>query len=518
MSFSRSLGLCICGTIVACFAVYVHFNFTEWFDQLYFNGDNITLALVVKSLLDSQPFRWVFSSQTFLFPEAPLFIGSFLLSGNLKDALLTNAYLNLFLLGLPVFLISKKLTPKTQFGLLSTGFFYALVALSLLLETTPSINANTIFTPVLFATYYSGVIITALFVLLMLCALPQQTGVRRIIFCLTITVLGGLTYSSDPLYLLQVIAPLLLLSAILYALNPAHKKNYVTIFSLALSALMLGLIARHWTSAYAIASVGNYINAAKIIAAFAGLFEIIKNSTDNLWHALSWGFWGLLFLIHGIYTIRLLNKSNLTEKPNENLKLIHLFCFLSPLVTIAGVLLTGNFYTRYFLPLPLFTLVGFSLMLPYIISFRALGLGLITLLVITASFFGKSYISERHVPSATELDIQCFNSFANSHNLHPVGGYWTSRYLTLYGPSGHQVFQVLNDFTPFNWLSNTAEHSNTAINAVIVDREALPFHITQMDTKPLGNPDAVLACEQFDIYLYSAKSNGFIILNERIRR
>lgn len=518
MTLSRASVLCVIATIVTCIGIFFQFNFTEWANQLYFNGDNITLALVIKSIIDGQPFHWVFSSQTFLFPEGPLFFISYWLSADLKTALLTNAYLNLALLGIPIYLLGKKLLPKDQDSLISFASFFSLCSLTLVLESTPDINASTILTPVFFVTYYSGVIIVSLFGLVLLSKLPKSNNNHRLFIGLAFILTGGLTYSSDPLYLLQVIAPLVTISLVLYVCNQNLRKAWALVFILAISGLIAGLIIRHWTSSYAVASVGSYIDVTKVGQAFTGLFSIIRNSVDQPFHGLLWLFWGSLFVIHSICTFIFLNRNGATDKFGFDAKLVHLFCIASPLITISGVLLTGNFYTRYLLPLPVFTLLGFSLILPRIVSNRISVSAISGTLVLASSFFLYVYLTFNREPTPNETDVKCYNTYASRFDLHPVGGFWTSRYLTLYSPSEHQVFQVFNDFKPHNWLSNKIDHTNTSINAVIVDHEIKPFLLNQADTEVLGKPTIIYTCQQFRIYVYDQFSDGFRILNERIRQ
>ena len=516
MIFNRPFALCVLATIVVSFGIFVQFNLSEWSDQLYFNGDNITLAMVVKSIIEGQPFRWVFSSQTFLFPEGPLFFASYILSGNLQASLITNAYLNLFLLGISVFLLGRKLLRNTQNSFLALATFFALLSLMLVLESKPDINGSTILTPVLYATYYSGVVIVALFSLLLLGAINSAQNNRILFLSFFYIFFGGLAYSSDPLYLLQAFAPLTAASLTLFIVDKKNRKFSVMLFALTIASFAIGLVIRYVTSSYAVASVGNYIDLAKIGLAFTGILSIIRNSIDEPFHAFLWLFLTLLFVVHAVFSLKLLRKDDYGF--GYSARLVHFFFFVSPLITIAGVLLTGNFYTRYLLPLPIFTLIGFSLMLPRVIPNRSTATIVFGTLVFTVCYFCIGYMSTPREPTRNELDVSCYRNFAIRYNLHPVGGYWTSRYLTLYSPSEHQVFQVLDDFKSFNWLSNKIDHSNTSINAVIVDHERKPFLIDHADTEILGSPSIIYTCGQFDIYVYPQPSEGNKILNERIRQ
>lgn len=518
MTISRAFLLCIFATIVVSIGIYIKFNFSEWSDKVYFDGDNITLALVIKSIVEGQPFRWVFSSQTFLFPEGPLFLVSYFFSVDLKGALLTIAYLNLALLGIPVYLLGRRLLPNAQYGLLGLAMFFSLCSLTLILESTPDINASTIITPFFFATYYSGVIIVSLFELLLISNLVERKDPHRLFLITLFVILGGLTYSSDPLYLLQVIAPLVTVSLILYIHYRCQKESVALAFFLTICSLIAGLMIRHWTSAYTVASVEDYINPTKVGQALTALFLIIAKSINNPFQQFLWFFWPLLFIAHTIYTFKILRKDDATNALNYDARLVHLFCVASPLITLAGVILTGNFYTRYLLPLPMFTMVGFSLMFARIFSARVCFASIFMTLIVTSLCFWTEYTAAPQKPTPNQSDVNCYRSFATRYDLHPVGGYWTSRYLTLYSPGANQVFQVLNDFKPYNWLSNKVDHSNTSINAVIVDHEKKPSLINQVDTEVLGEPTVIYACQQFDIYAYHPSSNGFRILNERIRQ
>lgn len=518
MTLVRSVFLCVTATLVVYLGICAHFTIAAWSDQLYFNGDNITLALVVKSISEGQPFRWVFSSQTFLFPEGPIYYFAYLLAGDLKSSLLATSFINCVLLVVPILLLGNRIYPRNNSGLESLALFFALFSTNLVLESTPDINGSTILTPVLFATYYSGAVIVALYSLLILPNALSGSFVQRVLSGFILVLLGGLTYASDPLYLLQVLLPLAFGSIVLAITEPSFTKYSKRVVLLTIASLLTGLAIRYWTSPYAVATVGSYINLSKIVDAFSGLFTIIRGSTSEPFHALLWAFWSLLFLAHGFYTLRLLKRAESTSISLLNVRFLHLFLFLSPVITVSGVLFTGNYFTRYLLPLPVFTLVGFSLMLPGLINSRLVSVLTLTILAFCGLYFSMNNNAVERGITTNESDVQCFTKVAKENDLHAVGSYWTSRYLTLYAPAEHQVYQVLNDFKPFNWLSNRLDHSKTSINSVIVDRESKPLMITVNDTKTLGKPDLVHACQQFDIYVYKPGSSGHELLNVLIRQ
>jgi len=72
-----------------------HFATTRWPDAFLYNADSLVLPLIKQSISDGERFRWVFSSQLFIFPEAPLYWLSSLPTDSARVALATNAIVNL---------------------------------------------------------------------------------------------------------------------------------------------------------------------------------------------------------------------------------------------------------------------------------------------------------------------------------------------------------------------------------------------------------------------------------------
>lgn len=502
------------GATLLGLAIIFHLNRGEWKDAFYYDGDNITLALALKSIVDGERFRWVFSSQSFIFPEGPLFSIAYLISENFKSALLTSTYLNIGLIVGLIFLIARHIHAECKQTLLSITLFIVILIFSFNLEYKPDINSTTIITLILFTTYYVGVLIISLLQIWFYSLASNLVASTRLFVGVLIAFITGLASASNPLFLLQFVAPCLFLSATLF-LTHHFRRDAIFVLYTSLAGVVIGFVIRKFLSAYTAASVYSYISIDQIYNAIHNLSLILKAGVDDPSILLLWSFWLLLFIIHGLMFFNLLRLQ--CESAGFAFTLFHAFCVLSPLITLAGVVLSGNHLTRYMIPIPFFTLVGASLIAPTFFRFKWSYSHIAVVLILGTLFTYISYLNFSNAIPNAEKNIECFSNYAKTAYGKFVGSFVTSRYLNLYSDAGTPIYQVNKEFRPLNWLSNRHDHINDKIDHVIVDKRDYPVLITPTDTIILGRPSLVHECHDFYIYRYDHTSKGFKLLNERVQ-
>jgi hypothetical protein len=516
MNFLRHKITLICISILLIGVMFLHLNSINWKGLFYFHGDSVTLALALKSILAGEPFKWVFSSQLFIFPEGILYAISYLVSQDYKSALLINAYINIGLIFLGAYYLVGYLRIK---GGSAYNFFIILSCLFLISfssESVPDINYKSISTLIMFNTYYGGVIIVSIFQLFLVLSItksnPKYFWPKSSFFALC----GALCYASDPLYLLQFLIPLIALLFLLLLLDRSRyfwlstKIIFISAISLSLGHLLRYTLRDHWS-----ASVGSYIGFSKVGIALHNLLGVIVGLQSSPIYLFLWALWACLLLLMGRRFCYLIRHRNSSQEWLMDYLVIG-FLFSASILSSLGVILTGNFLTRYFLPVPIFSIIGGALAIIGFSNKLIIKLIIIILLMGSAGFSYFTYSNSMMTETTVESDIRCYQKFVNELKIHAVGGFWTSRALDLYGNENSRVFQVTKDFHPYNWLSNRNDYSRFELSGVIVDNEPGTININESDVLILGTPTETQNCQRFKIHAYAKGTLGFKTLNERM--
>ncbi len=505
-----------CGALLgATFAltmalIWSQIGYGAWKELFLYNGDSITLALVSKSIWHAEKFNWVFSSQTFLFPEGPIYFLCYLVSGSFKSALFINAYFNILSIIALLILITRYALEDRSSRLISIIIFLILFSAAILCEANPSININTIVTLILFNSYYSGVVLSSLLILWLLCKIASRDHFSWAYFILMVLI-GGFTYGSDPLLLLQFLTPLAAV-AFVFLRFPLFRYQAKILLSTTVFSLAVGFLIRYLTSDFISRPVTGYLNFKGIWHSLVELSQIFINSYNTPQIFVLWVFWVVLFLVHFIFFIRLVT-SNKTLQTNYAFQLIHVLCIVIPIITIMGVLVSGNSLTRYLLPIPFFIFIGISLLAPYMLSFKKLFfICLLGFITVSTPAVVRNQSSETP-PLISEVDLQCYENINKATELISVGSFWTSRYLDLYG--NYRVYQVSKELTPYNWLVNKYEDSHINLNSVVVDKVDHFAHVNAADTEVLGPPSNIFNCTRFNVYQYDKDTLGYSLLNQK---
>lgn len=489
----------------------------EWRDLFFFNGDSITLAMVLRSINEGEPFRWVFSSQNFIFPEAILYFVSYWIAGSYKNALIVNGVANLFLAIVFFWYVCRLILQKEENTWLAVSIAALLFSFFLMMETYPDINGKSIFTLTIFNTYYFGVILSSLLLIALFVKELELRGSSKILYLILFLIVGAFCYASDPLYVLQFAAPFF--AVVILILLRGWRSNLrfcIKSITLVAGSLVLGDLVRTGLKQYTVASVDSYLKFEHINVAFNALVDLVATLPSSPWSLLLWLVWVLSTCYVGYAFVGALLKSGLNESCRGRILFLG-FCFLVPILNITGVILSGNYFTRYFVPLSFFPTIGFC----FLLAEKSRGTNFVYILsLITGCLVLPAYADSKHNQfneSPYEKSLMCYEEVVKLEKIHAIGSFWTSRYLDLYRTTPYRTFQASNDFKPFNWLSNRYKYDEYEIGAVVVDKQQNPAHINPQDVERLGPPTRIVSCDNFYIYTYSGETFGYNQLNSTMR-
>jgi hypothetical protein len=185
--------------------------------------------------------------------------------------------------------------------------------------------------------------------------------------------------------------------------------------------------------------------------------------------------------------------------------------FFSPLVAI----LTGNPYTRYFLPVSIYLpLILFST--PQIWQKFQKPLGAV--LVGSIIFF---IVLQKHTPSPqfTHMEnISCIQQILEKEHYSLAGGFWTSRPIAAYVNSkATRILQFDENIDPMPWMNNRAEYASVSLQGIIIDNEipGLPQggFIFDRNVSQLGKPSRSYQCKNIHVFYFEKGTSGYRRLN-----
>lgn len=509
-----------------------HLLSPPWRNFYLYNADSLTLALMLRSISNNEPFQWVFSSQIFFFPELPIFVLSRAFVTNYVKSFVSNSIFTIYILNILLYWIAFTATRDSKKAWSFTCVSLIILTLYVLLESIPDINNTTIATYLFLNTYYYGVIISGLanlaLGLMYLHQINQSHGSTNLSqhrILLAILIITSLTYFSNPLLLPQVIAPLIFSIYVLKVIGCLHYKPWLNLSLAYTFGCILGQIARYLFSDYIGRSVYQYLNISTIISSPKLLWAIFTNAHQIPYATFKFTIIWMFILASAIAAIHALHmiRSKTVNLP-ATIMLIALFPASACGFTLFGLILSGNSYSRYLLPLPVFPL----LTLVYIFHTTTFNKHYVRALSAIMVFYSiyTTHIAINSTPtniSDTENhlpDIKCYNHIMENNPFHTVGGFWTTRPIDLYTTTSSRSLQVNNKLEPFLWLSNAAPYTKLTFNGVLVNHSIngakAPNHIYPEDLLPLGPYTKKYDCINLSIYYYQDHSPGYNALNKII--
>jgi len=531
----------IIAIIALTFAELSHVSSSDWASVFLYNGDSIVLPLLNQSFSRGEPFEWVFSTQSFLFPEYPIFWLCSVIAGSVRGALVLNSFVNVLLLYGILRAIAGFFAPLHR---IRQVFFAALGVVLVLanamtersadLEAPGIVAPKSIATLFLLTTYYYGVILVTLTVVLLTLWLTRTftapASLRRtLVYVAVVVVIGTLTMYSNPLYLLQAALPLSLVFITLGMLRRLSIVQTVTLVGAQAMAVALGAGLRVVFAEFLVTDFRSYFGPSRILASLGVLRRVLVDRLSNPAEAAA------LLVISGIviasvvFLVRaaVIGARRRTRKPQSPPATITLFITLFIVTSmsslVAGQIVTGQLLTRYLIPLFVFPTLGVVLLasneqLAARMTFgrgvvrRALMVGAV-LLTFVGSVVGiaTSAHSVQGLVSQSYPPARCLERWVGDRDVSGVAPFMTARPLMLYGHQRGRVLQVVDSVVVQSWMNNLALYRDRQFSFVLVtDRDQAKRTV---DT--LGRPVSTSTCPSFTIYDYAGTA-GEKTLNDWI--
>lgn len=491
-----------------------------WADIFFNNGDSLTLAMISESLSSREPFGWVLSSQLFAFPEAIIFFIADLLTTSVRSALILNAFINASLLYILLRLIAGSIfgatSLKARVGTVSAVLFYVLFVS---LEAEPHINTEAIAGLFLFSTYYSGVILSGLAIVLLSLRLLKSSGERPVhnnwVLLISLLMISALTTLSNPLFILQVFLPLATMTGLMFLLNHINFSSWIMISGATTTGVIIGYIGRSFLKHILPADINKYIDTQKIPESLTTISQTLSLMVSSGAGKLKLSI--LIFLIAiamafvFYYIYQNARKKTLTTDTKELLLFfVASFVLFSCLLTVVGYIVTGSTTTRYLIPLYIFSamssLLVFCLYSPrYQIrrhtTKRIAIMFMCILLAVSLSLAGvKSSMSiAQSLSSDMSPSRVCLERYMAKNNDDGLADFWTARPLDIYSKDSNRILQITSNLEVFDWMINLSSYENRSFGFVLVSENS----ISSSDISTIGQPTDIISCGEFEIYTYS---------------
>jgi AcrR family transcriptional regulator len=204
---------------------------SSWRPVVRYDGDSLTFPILWHALASGEPMRPVMSPQLLLFPEGVIYAVAHFCTTSVGASIVAVAYINvvLFYLGLravATVVVDGSPERRRVAALVPTLLLIA----AMLLERVTGINTTTIATPLLFDSFYAGVILigigTVVFAARQLRWPATRSRSRRLTISAVATGVLALTIISDPLFLVQVTGPFLVVVLALWALRLSPRRSW----------------------------------------------------------------------------------------------------------------------------------------------------------------------------------------------------------------------------------------------------------------------------------------------------
>jgi len=515
---------------------------SEWREVFLYNGDSLVLPLLEQSFAKGEPFHWVFSTQSFLFPEFPVFWLCSLVTTSAQSALLLNAVVNVLLLYGVMRVIVSLLAPGHRLRQVAIALLGALIFVSAVLtEQSTTILPPGIVSPIsiptlfLLTTYYYGVVLISLTTIALALWFTRRftygalSGPRVAVYVSVVLVIGSATMYSNPLYLLQLALPLGAVLIVLVLIGQMSLRWFSATFFPVLAAVLMGTILRIVFAEYLINDFRSYIGVTKSLDSIQVLYGVVGNWLHSFPGVLK-----LLLLLTPltialVWTIRVFaRRRSRPVRPRTVELFVMIFVLLSAFSLLVGQVATGQQLTRYLIPLFIFPLLVILLLSDE----RSLGRRLWTAIamlprrvvsvavgVLTVAAVGLSVaaiaVSVRPIQAMAETDYTpaaCLNDWLDGRQLDGIGSFMTTRPIKLYGDLDGELLQVINNSIVQPWMNNLSLYQDRTFSYLLVDSPELDDDIVML----LGEPLARTECPSYVIYDYSGDSG--IQLNQVIQQ
>ncbi|KQP97596.1 MULTISPECIES: hypothetical protein [unclassified Rathayibacter] len=515
---------------------------SEWSAILLYSGDSLVLPLLHESLVAGEPFDWVFSSQLFFFPELVIYSAIALFISDPRAVILVNAVVNLLLFYAFARVIARVALQRTRHRFIEISVSLGAIVLFVvicLLEPQPNINGSSVASLYLFNTYYQGVVIIGLAVLALTLWLTRAFrrarwgSVRTIVYAVVTAAVTAAVTLCDPLYLLQVTAPLALTLIVMWFARHLTTRGVALLLAVNVVSALVGLWGRRFVEQHLAIALDKYMDIEKIpssITLLGTTLTELSSTSVGMFKLLLWG--GAVVVTTGFFLYALFAQTRpaLRRTVSGGELFLTGFSTLSFLTMVLGFFVTGSQTTRYLLPIFVFPLLAMipvvihvlrlsMLVVPYAEYRRSLARFMIgassavAVLIVAAGAVSTPPVV-RMATGADYSGADCFESAIGDREDSGVGSFWITRQWELYADERGDVLQVEGDLTVMDWMINLSTYLDKDYSYVVVDPWGL---VTEKSVEVLGTPASVTACGDFDIYDYEG-TPGEQILTDAVDR
>ena len=517
-----------------------HIVQTDWASTFFYHGDSLSLPLIEQSIQKGQAFHWVFTSQNFLFPEAPIFALSTLFTDSARVAMLINACLNVVLLYALLRVIGHLLAHRSRHRFVEISIALGatlLYVVFVLLEQTAAVNGAGIASLFLFSTYYYGVIIVGLATIALTLWVTRAFGPaewgrnRAAIFCVVVVALAALTTFSDPLFVFQVAAPLVACELLLLFCNRLSWRGLWVLVSPIAVGVAIGMGLRAAFPGLFASDVSQYLSLSNIPDSTRLHITTMKQLLSSGQGSLKILLLGFVLVVNFgilIYALYAQSRPRLARNVTTSELFIVAFVSASSISLIVGQVLTGSTTTRYLEPLfvfPLLTVVsvGVYVLRRLLVEVkqaelrRNLSRFLLTVaaaasaLFVIVGIFNLAPLARAASGVGYTAD-QCLEKFVGNSKLNGVGSFWSVRPLEVYGTQKGVLLQIQDPLQVYAWMVNLAAYEDKTFSYLVVDSSE---QVTATSLDLLGTPNKVVSCPGYQIYDYQ-NTPGEKILTDKV--
>ncbi|HUC88274.1 MAG TPA: hypothetical protein VMR95_03955 [Candidatus Binatia bacterium] len=503
-----------------------HIATSSWLPFYSYLNDSLTLVAIRQVFAHKEPFTFIFSSGFNVFPECIYFVISIIFK-SVRSSIYVNALLNMALLYILFrFIASRVLSSRLKgqfFGLIASLVFLV----EMLLERMPFINESAVATLFLFNTYYYGTTLSALFVtgLYLLLLNRQKVSFKKNLWLLVlINLASGLATFSNPLFVIEFLAPLLIILLFFWIIDFISFSKLIFLYSGSLIGAFIGYMARGFFKRFIGQNTGSHINPSAIPQSLTLLHATVRQYLDTNYGKLELGILLITILVSTAFALFLINKNvKRTSHRSQSLILVSLLGITVTVTCLLFVVFTGTRTTRYLVIMFIFPLLG---LLPVfdsaVVKKYQKSLSIITALVLIL-FTVWGIIS---IPNTNNLlnpdtypDAACLEASLDHKPANGAAGLTDAKPLDIYGQNNERVLQVTGGVSIYPWLANLADYSHKTFTFVIVDRNSVNNGIYSYQSvfSILRAPNSITPCQTFWVFRYNPSSTGYVILNKDIQ-
>lgn len=506
-----------------------------WRQYLYVDGDSLVPALLRESFDKGEPWQWVFSTQNFFFPETPFYLLSSL-GGPPPVAYSINAVLNVVVLYGLLRLVAGELVrdrPAPFFGpVLAAGSMIALFGAFVLTEVDGSPNRTGIATLYVLATYYYGVTVGGLALLVTTLRIRRTLADGRggvalwVPLGVAAVIVAALTF-SNLLFLLEVLAPLAVALVALVFMARLSWRHLAVIGGAIAAGVLVAFVLRMIFASVFRAGVGGYVALDAIpqsirnlyltlVETIAQPFGIVKIVVVVALHLA-----GAALVVAALYAVP---RPALASRIDDPALLVAGFVFVTAVSILVGQVMTGSTTSRY---------LQLVVILPLLIGLLGIvrgverlagpgrrllrrGVAVAAVAAALAVVVAGALVTPETARTVAQPipDVDCLDDFVGDSDLNGVGTFWLARPYQIYGAQSGQVLQVGPDFAIQAWMVNLASYDQPRFSYVLLDSTGiLP---ADRIVAQLGEPRQIVECGSFAIYDYQGTA-GEDELSERVR-